>query len=173
LCFVIQPVLQDKRMVAGAGASEMELSRQLREYGESNATMEQYAILKFAEVRQIVCFVFVFLFFAQALEVVPRILLDNSGVDSTHAIASLVAAHQKAKQTNQCRKMVSLCNCLFVSFQGQPHAGVSVETGQLQDAVKELHVLDSLAAKRSAVQLAVDAAVTILRVDQVTRSVSS
>jgi chaperonin GroEL (HSP60 family) len=81
----------------------------------------------------------------QALEVVPRILLDNSGVDSTHAIASLVAAHQK----------------------GQKHAGVSIETGQIQDAASDLQVLDSLFAKRSAIQLATDAATTILRVDQV------
>ena len=41
---------KDPRLVAGAGAAEMELSRLLREYGENNATMEQYAILKFAEV---------------------------------------------------------------------------------------------------------------------------
>lgn len=50
---------------------------------------------------------------------------------------------------------------------GDKFAGVSVETGQIQNAVSELHVLDSLVAKRSAIQLAVDAAVTILRVDQV------
>ena len=55
------------------------VDQQLRELGEANASLEQYAILKFAE----------------ALEVIPRILLDNSGVDSTHAVASLVAAHQK------------------------------------------------------------------------------
>ncbi len=41
-------------MVAGAGASEMELSKQLREFGESNATMEQYAILKFAEALEVI-----------------------------------------------------------------------------------------------------------------------
>jgi hypothetical protein len=31
----------------------MELARQLREFGENNATMEQYAILKFAEVSSV------------------------------------------------------------------------------------------------------------------------
>jgi chaperonin GroEL (HSP60 family) len=36
-----------------------------------------------------------------------------------------------------------------------------------KNAVTELGVLDSLVAKRNAIQLAVDAAVTILRVDQV------
>ena len=37
-------------------------------------------------------------------------LLDNSGVDSTHAVASLAAAHQK----------------------GDSHAGVAVATGTVQ-----------------------------------------
>lgn len=119
---------RDQRFVAGAGAAEMELAKQLRALGEANATMEQYAILKFAE----------------ALEVVPRILLDNSGVDSTHAVASLVAAHQK----------------------GQSSAGVNVETGAIADADTDLQVYDSLLSKKWAFQLAVDAAVTILRVDQ-------
>jgi hypothetical protein len=45
-----QTLTRDGRLVAGAGATEMELARQLREFGENNATMEQYAILKFAEV---------------------------------------------------------------------------------------------------------------------------
>lgn len=31
----------------------MEVSKQLREYGESNASMEQYAILKFAEAMEV------------------------------------------------------------------------------------------------------------------------
>ena len=57
--------------------------------------------------------------------------------------------------------------CSDSSRQGQKHAGVSIETGAIQDAVEELHVLDSLLAKRSAIQLATDAATTILRVDQV------
>merc|ERR1711991_588126 len=70
--------------------------------------------------------------------------LDNSGVDSTHAVASLVAAHQK----------------------GETAAGVSVETGAIADASSDLHIYDSYLAKKWALQLAVDAAVTILRVDQ-------
>ena len=89
--------------------------------------MEQYAILKFAE----------------ALEVIPRVLLENSGADSTHAIASLTAEHQK----------------------GNSSFGVNVETGKICD-VRELQVFDSLLAKKWAIQLAVDAAVTILRIDQ-------
>ena len=139
----------------------MELARQLREFGENNATMEQYAILKFAEVGTgVIVLGFFLILWEQALEVVPRILLDNSGVDSTHAIASLVAAHQKASAS-------VFCPFFLTMLQGQKYAGVSIETGSIQDAASELQVLDSLLAKRSAIQLATDAATTILRVDQV------
>lgn len=124
----------------------MQLAKELRTLGESTsstcffvanvvwshlcvrAALEQYAILKFAE----------------ALEVVPRVLLENSGADATHAIANLIAEHQK----------------------GRSNAGVNVETGLVCDAVEELQVYDSLLAKKWALQLAVDAAVTILRIDQ-------
>lgn len=117
---------RDPRLVSGAGASEMEISRALRVLGESNTSLEQYAILKFAE----------------SLECVPRTLLENSGVsDATHAVATMAAAHQR----------------------GQRDAGVNVDTAQVEE---KTHVLDTLHAKRSALQLAVDAATTILRIDQ-------
>ncbi len=64
---------RDARLVAGAGAAEMQLAKELRTLGESQAALEQYAVLKFSE----------------ALEVVPRVLLENSGADATHAIANL------------------------------------------------------------------------------------
>lgn len=118
---------RDPRLVPGAGAAEMALAKELRTLGESQSSLEQYAILKFAE----------------ALEVIPRVLLENSGADSTHAIASLTAEHQK----------------------GNSSFGVNVETGKICD-VRELQVFDSLLAKKWAIQLAVDAAVTILRIDQ-------
>ena len=118
-------ITKDPRFVTGAGATEMELARQLLEYGESQTELDQYAIKKFAE----------------ALEVIPRILLESSGGDSVHAIASLQAAHER----------------------GDASAGVDVETGGIRSIT---HVFDSLRAKHWALQLAVDAAVTILRIDQ-------
>ncbi len=92
-------------------------------------------------------------------------LLDNAGVDSTHAIASLVAAHQKVISL----QLSFICSLGYFSFlfQGQRDAGVSVETGAIGDAAGELHVFDSVAAKKSAIQLATDAATTVLRIDQV------
>lgn len=121
---LVQTLVRDQRLVAGAGAAEMHLAKELRKLGESQAglfvlcicvvcllfassrtlifrpfsALEQYAILKFSE----------------ALEVVPRVLLENSGADATSAVASLTAEHQKGNST----------------------AGVNVETGKVCDVVK-------------------------------------
>lgn len=123
----------DGRLGAGAGATEIELARSLSAYGETTPGVVQYAIRKFAE----------------AFEVVPRVLATNGGHDSTQAIARLYWAHQ----------------------QGSQHAGLDVESGEPVDVVTTAAaVLDLLGVKRSAVHLAVDAALTVLRVDQIIMS---
>ena len=55
--------LQDKRLVPGGGAVEMELSRQVESFSETCEGLEQYAVQRFAN----------------ALQVVPRILAENTG----------------------------------------------------------------------------------------------
>jgi len=74
----------DPRFVAGAGASEIELARLLRSYGDATPGQDQYAIRKFAE----------------ALEIVPRTLAENGGHDATSVIAKLYAAHQAEGKQN-------------------------------------------------------------------------
>lgn len=123
----------DGRLGAGAGATEIELARSLSAYGETTPGVVQYAIRKFAE----------------AFEVVPRVLATNGGHDSTQAIARLYWAHQ----------------------QGSQHAGLDIESGEPVDvAATRTAVLDLLGVKKSAVHLAVDAALTVLRVDQIIMS---
>lgn len=68
---------RDPRFVAGGGASEIELSRQVKSFGEATPGLDQYAIKKFGD----------------ALEVVPRILAENAGQMATEVISSLYAAH--------------------------------------------------------------------------------
>jgi T-complex protein 1 subunit theta len=65
------------RFVAGAGASEIELSRQVKAFGDATPGLDQYAIKKFGD----------------ALEVVPRILAENAGKMATEVLSSLYAAH--------------------------------------------------------------------------------
>ena len=115
--------LGDGRLCAGGGATEIELARQLYSIGESCPGMEQYAMKKFAE----------------ALEVVPRTLAENSGQVATEAISSLYAAHQA----------------------GATKHGVDISDGSAKD-MSATAVLDVLATKRSAVKLAADAAITVM-----------
>ena len=59
----VKTLNEDKRLLAGAGAVEIECAQQLAAHALTTPGLEQYAIKKFAE----------------ALEVVPRTLAENSG----------------------------------------------------------------------------------------------
>jgi len=126
---VIRMMGRDGRFVAGAGACDIELARQLAAYAASVKGLEQYAINKFAT----------------ALEVVPRCLAENSGQIPMDVLSSLYAAHEK----------------------GLTSVGVNVdEGGGVKDATKD-GIIDLLVTKRHAILIAVDAVLTILRVDQI------
>jgi len=86
--------------------------------------------------------------FAKALECVPRTLAENAGLNSGAVLASLSAAHAN----------------------GNTSAGVNIEACGVEAAEGvnlQTDVLDLLATKESAFKLAVDAALTILKVDQI------
>lgn len=65
--------------MAGAGSCEIELARRIREYGETLPGLEQYSVQKFAD----------------ALEMLPKALSDNSGLKTTEILATLHATHQQ------------------------------------------------------------------------------
>ena len=67
--------------MAGAGALEMELAKEVTSYGEKCEGLEQYAVQRFA----------------QALHVVPKMLAENTGVKANVVIAELAAAHAEGK----------------------------------------------------------------------------
>lgn len=119
---------RDARTVAGGGATEMELARQLAALGRKETGLEQYAIAKFSE----------------ALEIVPRTIAENSGLNATEAVALLHAAHAS----------------------GQTRAGLDIETGQPRDLTED-GIYDVYSTKWWAIKLATDAVVTVLRVDQI------
>ncbi|CAI7999846.1 T-complex protein 1 subunit theta [Geodia barretti] len=75
---------KDGRFVPGAGATEIELARQLASYGETCPGMEQYAIKKFAE----------------SLEALPRALAENSGVKAMEVVSKLYTSHQAGDQNS-------------------------------------------------------------------------
>ena len=65
--------------MAGAGAVEMELSRQIEAYSQQCSGLEQYAIKAFAE----------------ALRTFPKVLADNCGASGQETVANLLAKHQE------------------------------------------------------------------------------
>jgi T-complex protein 1 subunit theta len=82
--------------------------------------------------------------FAAALEVIPKTLAENAGGVALDIISSLYAAHEKGSLT----------------------AGVDIDEVGVRDALSG-GILDLLATKKQALALAVDAVVTILKVDQI------
>jgi len=65
------------RLVAGAGATEIELAKEIASYGEKCPGLAQYAIQKFAE----------------SLEQLPRAIAVNAGVkvQMLHCVADVLA----------------------------------------------------------------------------------
>ena len=127
----VMATLKVGRVVAGAGAPEMELSRNLRKFAESLSGREQLAVLAFAD----------------AVEVVPRTLAENAGLDPIDVIAELKSAHDK----------------------GKLWAGINVFTGKVMDAWKE-GVIEPLKIKTQAISSAAEVAIMILRIDDMIAS---
>ncbi|KAA0170884.1 hypothetical protein FNF28_01157 [Cafeteria roenbergensis] len=85
--------------------------------------------------------------YAEAIEVVPRTLSENAGKDATDIMSALYAAHAEGKVAS----------------------GVDIDEGGVCDA-EVAEIYDSCMAKLSAIRLASDAAITVLRVDQIIMS---
>lgn len=84
--------------------------------------------------------------FAEALEVVPRTLAENAGLTAMDVLSQLYAAHEK----------------------GDARVGVNIDEGGVKDmTAAPHHIIDLLSTKKQALKLALDAVVTILRVDQI------
>ncbi|CDS13449.1 Putative T-complex protein 1, theta subunit [Lichtheimia ramosa] len=132
---VIKAATKDNRLLAGAGAVEMQLNKRLQAVASKTPGLNQHAIKKFAE----------------ALEVVPRTLCENAGMDATAVLSRLYAAHYQEGDAG--------------------YTGVDVEENSdgTADAVKA-GIYDSFPAKYNALKLAADTAITVLRVDQIIMS---
>ncbi len=80
---VVRNVMEDRKVVPGGGAVEIEVSRKLREYAETLGGREQFAVKAFADV----------------VEVIPKVLITNAGFDQIDKIAELRAAHKQGNLT--------------------------------------------------------------------------
>ena len=126
--------LKDMKVVGGAGAPEVELAMALRKYAESLSGREQLAVQSFAD----------------SMEIIPRTLIENAGLDPIDIMTELKSAHVKK----------------------QKWAGVDVFTGKVMDSWKK-GVIEPLKIKTQAVSSASEVAVMILRIDDVIASSGS
>ncbi|MEM3010625.1 MAG: thermosome subunit beta [Candidatus Bathyarchaeia archaeon] len=81
---VVRDVLEEPKIVAGGGAVEAEIAKQLRDYAVKVGGREQLAIEAFAE----------------SMEVVPKTLAQNAGHDPIDIMVSLRAQHENVKGQN-------------------------------------------------------------------------
>ncbi|MCL6003080.1 MAG: thermosome subunit beta [Thermoplasmatales archaeon] len=125
---VVAAALQDGKIIPGGGAAAIEIAMKLREYSASVGGREQLAIEKFAE----------------AIEIIPRTLSENAGLDSIGILISLKKEHADGKK----------------------NAGVDVVKGKPIDMI-ELGVIEPIRVGKQAIDSATDAAVMILRIDDV------
>ncbi|HUW66695.1 MAG TPA: thermosome subunit alpha [Candidatus Nanoarchaeia archaeon] len=131
---VVGVVIEDGLIVAGGGSPEIELALRLKEYATTLKGREQLAVTAFAE----------------ALEVIPRTLAENAGLDPIDKLVEMRSQHEK----------------------GVKSAGLNVFTGDVIDMWKE-GVVEPLRVKTQAINSATEAAVMILRIDDVIASSKS
>ncbi|MFB6168867.1 MAG: thermosome subunit beta [Haloferacaceae archaeon] len=125
---VVATAAGDGRVVPGGGAVEIEVARRLRDYADSVEGREQLAVEAFAD----------------ALEIVPRTLAENGGLDAIDTLVDLRSAHDD----------------------GAVNAGLDVFTGEVVDSL-ETGVVEPTRSKQQAVASAAEAANLVLKIDDI------
>ncbi|GAJ10822.1 unnamed protein product, partial [marine sediment metagenome] len=120
--------LMTGKIVAGGGAPEVELAKQLRKFADSLSGREQLAVQAFAD----------------SVEIIPRTLAENAGIDPIDILTELKAQHDKEKKW----------------------AGIDIFAGKVVDSWLA-GVIEPLKIKTQAVSSASEVAVMILRIDDV------
>ena len=122
---------KDRRLLVGGGASHVHLARHLRRFAEATPGREQMAIDAFAD----------------ALEVIPRALAENAGLDPIDALLDVTAAQADAKEEAE-------------------RIGLHLEDHIPAD-LGAAGVLEPLSVIRPTVSGATEAACAVLRIDDV------
>jgi thermosome len=128
---VVGVTIEDGKLVSGGGSPEIELSLKLREYADSLSGREQLAVSAFAN----------------SLEIIPRTLAENAGLDPIDKLVEMTSRHKE----------------------GNIHMGLDVYTGDVVD-MWEAGIVEPLRVKTQAISSAAEAAVMILRIDDVIAS---
>ncbi len=129
---VVADVIEHNKIVAGGGAVESEMARGLRNYAKKIGGREQLAIEAFAD----------------SIEIVPKTLAENAGLEPIDILVALRSAHEKTKGYLM---------------------GVDVFTGKIVD-MQGKGVIEPSRVKEQAVKSAAEAASMIIRIDDVIAS---
>ncbi|WP_049982822.1 thermosome subunit beta [Halorubrum sp. BV1] len=125
---VVATTVSDGRTLPGGGAIEVELAGRLRDYADSVEGREQLAVEAFAD----------------SLELIPRVLAENAGLDAIDLLVDLRAAHEG----------------------GDAHAGLNVFSGEVEDTAAA-GVVETAHAKEQAIASAAEAANLVLKIDDI------
>jgi len=125
---VVSTTVSDGRTLPGGGAVEVELARRLRDYADSVSGREQLAVEAFAD----------------SLELIPRVLAENAGLDAIDLLVDLRAAHEA----------------------GDTEAGLNVFSGEVKNTT-EAGVVETAHAKEQAIASAAEAANLVLKIDDI------
>ncbi|MFW6045290.1 MAG: thermosome subunit beta [Natronomonas sp.] len=125
---VVAQTVSDGRVLAGGGAVEIEIAGRVRDYADSVSGREQLAVEAFAD----------------AIELVPRVLAENAGLDAIDTVVDLRSAHEDGDET----------------------AGLDVFTGNVVDSY-EAGVVEPAHAKRQAYASATEASNLVLKIDDI------
>lgn len=135
LC-VLKRVLESNQVVAGGGAVEVALSIYLDDFARSLGSREQLAIAEFSE----------------ALLVIPKTLSLNAAKDATELLAKMRVFHNAAlKAEDESKKELK-------------YSGLDLVNGKVRNNFKA-GVLEPAMSKIKSLKFATEAAITILRID--------
>jgi thermosome len=126
---VIADVTRQNIVVAGGGAVEAEIAKELRSYARKVGGREQLAIETFAK----------------SMEIVPKTLAENAGLESIDVLVALRASHEKPNGHLM---------------------GIDLTSGKAVDMYKK-GVIEPLQVKSQAIKSATEVASMILRIDDV------
>jgi thermosome len=126
---VISAAIEDGKIVAGGGAPEIEVAKGLREYADTVGGREALAVNAFAD----------------AMDIVPRTLTENAGLDPIDILVQLRSAHEKKDGKN---------------------IGIDVISGKTLNTL-ELGIVEPLRVKTQAIKSASEVTEMILRIDDV------
>jgi len=125
---VISAAIEDGKIVPGGGATEIEIAKELREFSGKVGGREALAVNAFAD----------------AMEIIPRTLAENAGLDPIDILVQLRSAHEKDGK----------------------NIGIDVPTGKIQNTL-ELGIVEPLRVKLQAIKSATEVVELILRIDDV------